>query len=355
MGVLSKNSLVILILFLSFVGCKDNDKPEPINEVVYEDWSKIPNTEIYLSSRNVTALEGYDSFLFVQCLKSFYILNSDLHRVDGGGRSLSKEPFFDNRPKIGSDWTVINGDRGFEVFSNFNPVNERFGLRLYYQNYIGNQCTFVSASHLNDKNSLSVIWSFQKTKDSVDYYLDTYKFDEYVDKIVDSSRLRLEVYNDYYQRIRDVAVFNEVTYCSIGGLTYRIEDNVLTDSIRFDLRNFQKFRNGIIAFGQRVFYVGDKEPNKEGIMYSGDNGKTWEYLYSSEGYINANLKIVNDKIFLFKGQDMIHLDLDNGVQKGLNMTGLDAFIKDISFVAGKVIVGTDAGVYYKSWESFLNK
>ena len=52
---------------------------------------------------------------------------------------------------------------------------------------------------------------------------------------------------------------------------------------------------------------------------------------------------------------MIHLDLDNGVQKGLNMTGLDAFIKDISFVAGKVIVGTDAGVYYKSWESFLNK
>jgi hypothetical protein len=200
-----------------------------------------------------------------------------------------------------------------------------------------------------------VIWSFQKTKDSVDYYLDTYKFDEYVDKIVDSSRLRLEVYNDYYQRIRDVAVFNEVNYCSIGGLTYRIEDNVLTDSIRFDLRNFQKFRNGIIAFGQRVFYVGDKEPNKEGIMYSGDNGKTWEYLYSSEGYINANLKIVNDKIFLFKGQDMIHLDLDNGVQKGLNMTGLDAFIKDISFVAGKVIVGTDAGVYYKSWESFLNK
>ena len=122
MGVLSKNSLVILILFLSFVGCKDNDKPEPIKEVVYEDWSKIPNTEIYLSSRNVTALEGYDSFLFVQCLKSFYILNSDLQRVDGGGRSLSKEPFFDNRPKIGSDWTVINGDRGFEVFSNFDLI-----------------------------------------------------------------------------------------------------------------------------------------------------------------------------------------------------------------------------------------
>ena len=69
----------------------------------------------------------------------------------------------------------------------------------------------------------------------------------------------------------------------------------------------------------------------------------------------SNVFKSNDKIFLFKGQDMIHLDLDNGVQKGLNMTGLDAFIKDISFVAGKVIVGTDAGVYYKSWESFLNK
>ena len=106
MGVLSKNSLVILILFLSFVGCKDNDKPEPIKEVVYEDWSKIPNTEIYLSSRNVTALEGYDSFLFVQCLKSFYILNSDLQRVDGGGRSLSKEPFFDN-PNIFQPFTTV--------------------------------------------------------------------------------------------------------------------------------------------------------------------------------------------------------------------------------------------------------
>ncbi len=315
-----KNILLILLLILAFGGCKDDEQAEP-DAMVYEDWSKIPNTEIYLSNRNVTALGGYDSFLFVQCLNSFYILKSDLLRVDGGGKSLSKEPFFDNRPKIGSDWTVINGDRGFEVFSNFNPVNERFGLRLYYQNYIGDQCTFVSASHLDDKKGISVVWSFQKTKDSVEYYLDTFKFDDYVDKIVDSSRLRLEVYNDYYQRIREVAVFNDVSYCSIGGLTYRIGDNVPTDSIRFDLRNFQKFRNGIIAFGQRVFYVGDKEPKKEGIMYSGDNGKTWEYLYSSEGYINANLKIVNDKIFLLEGQDIIHLDLDNGVQKSLDLTG----------------------------------
>jgi hypothetical protein len=49
------------------------------------------------------------------------------------------------------------------------------------------------------------------------------------------------------------------------------------------------------------------------------------------------------------------LDIENGEFKEVNMDGTDAYFSDVTKLGDKAILGTESGVYYKSWESFLNK
>jgi hypothetical protein len=47
--------------------------------------------------------------------------------------------------------------------------------------------------------------------------------------------------------------------------------------------------------------------------------------------------------------------LNSATYTSIDLYGNEDYVKDISAIGNKVVVGTDAGVYYKSWESFLNK
>ena len=66
-------------------------------------------------------------------------------------------------------------------------------------------------------------------------------------------------------------------------------------------------------------------------------------------------KVMGEKLFTFESWFISVLDDKTNKMRRLNLDGLDAAIYTIEKIGNKVVVGTDAGVYYKSWESFLNK
>ncbi|MFT7379807.1 MAG: hypothetical protein ACI8ZQ_001560 [Bacteroidia bacterium] len=52
---------------------------------------------------------------------------------------------------------------------------------------------------------------------------------------------------------------------------------------------------------------------------------------------------------------IVRLDSESATSTSINLDGMEDYVKDISAIGNKIVVVTDAGVYYKSWESFLNK
>ena len=61
--------------------------------------------------------------------------------------------------------------------------------------------------------------------------------------------------------------------------------------------------------------------------------------------------------YIWKGMKnaIVRLDSESATSTSINLDGMEDYVKDISAIGDKIVVGTDAGVYYKSWESFLNK
>ena len=52
---------------------------------------------------------------------------------------------------------------------------------------------------------------------------------------------------------------------------------------------------------------------------------------------------------------IVILNSESASSTSINLDGMVYYVKDISAIGDKVLVGTDAGVYHKSLESFLNK
>jgi len=71
-------------------------------------------------------------------------------------------------------------------------------------------------------------------------------------------------------------------------------------------------------------------------------------------FAHGYLRSINDKLFIFTGNWVAHVDLTSGLVKKLNTERLDAYIRDIAKVGSKIAIGTDAGVYYMDWNKFLS-
>lgn len=346
-----KNILLIFALILAFAGCKDDDEVEP-EAVVYEDWQKVPSSEINLSNRNVLGLEGIGEELYIQCYNAFYVLDSNLKKVTNGYKNMNANPLT-YTPRFGKEFSVINNGLGFDIFNNDNPVNSYYGYRVHYPSSVDDRVASVCFTNVNDSRKFDLLWAVQKDKDSVDYMLDAYEFNEYGNEPINFKRQKLPVYNEDRPTIRDIKRIDNVVFCTLNGLTYRVVDGLLQDSIRYKLTDIQKFKGGLIATSEQVLYIGTEIKRPDGIVYSADFGKTWNYLYT--GFFTAKLKVVREEAYLIAGQEIVRLNAESATSTSINLDGMEDYVKDISAIGNKVVVGTDAGVYYKSWESFLNK
>lgn len=351
---LMKYGILTLLFFLSFVGCKNDTQPEPDTGVVYEDWEKVSSDVINLNSRNVIAMEAYDQNLYIKCLSSYYQLDSNLKRVGQYLIGLEKEPWSRKPAVIGRSYTInksegyagLFGYAGFEIKTTNNPFDEQYVLWI---DSLGSYASGGIYSGVDDDGQFSILYSTHFA-DSIDYYLGKYKlkFHEEVEELDKVSLGRGPTNGG----VSDVSIIDGIAYCSYFNKMSRIEAGKVTHEFLFNLRDVTKYQNAIIGIADNTWRGQADEPQ---LLISYDNGVSWTSVMKGRSLNSGNLKVVGDEILLVRGSSVLVLDIENGTFKEVDMAGTDAYFKDVTKLGNRAILGTRSGVYYKSWESFLNK
>ena len=368
MEVLSKNSLIILILFLSFMGCKDNDKPEPINEVVYEDWHLLPDSVIRYGYRDIRATELVGDELFILAGNSFYFL--DTASFD---RDKSINYIYENYISLGLNQSVKHNNH-YLLFQRYlrrpiitiwdavqpmEQINFEFSLAGFIQNF--DECFGLSS--INDLNEFDLVYRTYSNK-TVDYKLMTLAIDHTPGKfapiaLITKRESTLLSYKDsinaYPKTEPRVFKFGDLSFVSIDGSIFRFQDGELLDTNRYNFNNMFEHNGSLYAQNIWVGYFADELIRDYGLLRSDDQGETWQYIGYGSDLGLQNIKSFGEKLILYKQRNIAIIDLENGKIIEKDLTHLNAAIHSIEKIGNKVIVGTDAGVYYKSWESFLNK
>jgi hypothetical protein len=348
-----KNILLILLLILAFAGCKDDEQVEP-DAVVYEDWTKIPSSVISLNTRWVLTLEAYDTNLYIQCLQSFYHLDQNLARKAHYLTGFDKEPR-GKGPVIGNRYTIKKhneswGSTRFNICFTNDPLYDDFWLNY---DSISRPMTGAGNSNIDDEGNFGILYSKEVEEDSISIYFDSYKVTgRWQEPAARVDNLFLVKTSNTQALVSDVVIIDDVFYMSYYRNLARVENGNVTHSFPFNLRDIQKYGNALVGVADNIWRGMPDEPQ---LMISYDDGKSWSSVMKGRTLNSGNLKVVGEEILLIRGWYVLILDIENGEFKEVNMDGTDAYFSDVTKLGDKAILGTESGVYYKSWESFLNK
>jgi hypothetical protein len=161
--------------------------------------------------------------------------------------------------------------------------------------------------------------------------------------------------NAYPKSTPRVFKFDNLSFVSIDGIIYRLQNGELLDTSRYSFNNMFEYRGHLYAQQSWIKYSTDNLERTDGLLESKDQGKTWNYVGYGRDLANQNIKNINGKLVLYKYSNVAIIDLESKKIIEKDLTNLNAAIQTIEKVGDKIIVGTDAGVYYKSWKGFLNK
>lgn len=350
-----KNTLLILLIILAFAGCKDDECLEPDAGVVYEEWTKVSSDIIYLNSRSVVSIEAYDSNLYVQCVGSYYHLDKDLGLKYNYFKGLDKLPYFWERPKIGRTYMSSESENQINALTfELRPTNPlsgvnnsrgviidsigSYGAGGTYTRVENNEFGILYNTHFGD--SFTFIYNWYEIKESKNAPV-----------LLQTTYLGKTDYNPN-GGVADVSLVNGVSYCSIQNMSKRVENGVVTITFPFNLRDVVIYKNAIIGIADN-FWVGQADEPQ--LLISDDNGFSWSSVMIGRTLNSGNLKVIDNEILLINGGSVLNLNIDDGSFKVVDMKGTDAWIRDVTKMGDKAVLGTDHGLYYKSWESFLNK
>ena len=353
-----------LLVFLVIFGCK---KRNEIEKPISEDWQLVSEESIQYGYRDIRATEVIGDELFIMSRNSLYFfdtflikkkdksylysnnLSTDLNfSVKHNSNYLLFRKEFDK-----SRIEIIDSKQPIEQISyEFTPleINTTFDEEFGY-------------SSINNSNEFDIVYRTY-ANNTVAYKYNTIFIDHITDKFApiaiksknEKTLLSYQVSVNSYPKITPrVYKFNNLSFVSVGGIIYRLQNGELLDTSRYTFNNMFEYKG--LLYAQQPFsqYVADNLERQDGLLESKDQGKTWKYVGYGRDLGNQNIKNICGKLVLYKRRNIAIIDLDNMKIIEKDLTNLNAAIQSIEKVGNKIIVGTDAGVYYKSWEAFLNK
>lgn len=358
-----KNILLLLLFFLAFAGCKDDDVLEP-DAVAYEEWKQLPDSIIRYGYRDIVSTEYRKGKLHVQAKNSYYSLDSNLELSNSSSwKGVHTNSTSDQRysPQYGKDYGIqINRYDGLSIFDldqiGLDQISYDFSL-----DNLDDGLVYWAYSGIGDKK-FSVVTACL-LNDTAYYYLHNYQINHEPGNFVPINLVK-------EQRVLLRKHENKVSYPSsaiyvfrmggkvlvhIDGMFYTYDNDILQVTSRNWVTRAFEADGSLYAASMSVIYFDDQHRTSDGLLISKDQGLTWQYYGYGDTYRVSNFKVLNGLKFMYKSWFIALLDEETNDVKEMNLDGLDAAIQSIEKVGDKVVVGTDAGVYYKSWESFLNK
>lgn len=359
-----KNVILILFILLAFGACKDDSQPEPDAGVVYENWKILPDSTIRYGFRDIVSTEYRNGILHVNAKNSYYSLDSNLklsqyrNWIDINTNSTFNQNI---SPKYSDDYGIlINEHNGLTVFDLEQIGSEQISFR-FSKDEVEEGTVYWKYSSIDEDKGFSIITS-SIVNDSAYYYLHNYTIDHEPGafkriKLIKENRVMLLSYKFEAYPVAPINVYrlSGKIIAHLDGTIYTFNGDKLEDTSRFYITKAFEADGNLYAASMSVIYFSDNHQTSDGLLVSKNQGITWEYYGYGSTYRVSNFKVLNGLKFMYKSSFIALLDDETKEVREMNLNGLDAAIHSIEKVGNKVVVGTDAGVYYKSWESFLNK
>lgn len=154
------------------------------------------------------------------------------------------------------------------------------------------------------------------------------------------------------ESILSINAVDDVVFVTTSSRSYRLQDGLVTDSAAISLRDL--VRCGDLYYATCNWRATPQQEYPEGLVYSTDKGRNWQYIGTGSSFSLGQLLSRNDKLFLNTGSRLSYIDVAHkAVTPLLSYTDVHGLIRTIHIFRNKTYIGTDAGVYYKSLDGFL--
>lgn len=366
MRALIKNSLVILFFILAIAGCKDNEEPELIQGVVYEDWQLLPDFTLG-TSENILAIEYRGERVHLQTSNSYFGLDTNLSLVEKHSIFSPTTSFDLWAPKYGNEYAIFPNElRGFTIIDLQQPTNDGVTLKTS-ANYFGQSVFVMHHSEITTHNEFSTV-TMTRNGDFVYTILQNFRIlhtpntpnkinVEEVDRIV------LDSIKSEGWPLANFAVYKNDEYAlyNLNRKYFVFSQGELISKRQYFFRNMINYDGLLYAGGDTMENLISGGANWIGGLYASNNqGKSWELIIEdkSKSLYNVQFEVLDDFLIIYGESGDFSLSTFNPQKievKRINTNGLPGRVLCIEKVGNKVLVGTSNGVYYKSWESFLNK
>ncbi len=353
---ISAAMLICLCTFLCLApACKKKKDADPVP--VREQWTLMPKTQVYYGNRNIIAAYADEKNLFFLTPFMMYTFDSSMTKNNA---QLFDVPGYDNGSldvKFGREFRIFNNfdKSAIVVADNIRRYNASSNALLARDLHPGGEAWIYTYTAPGDQSVFYLAYGLKTpgTEDSVDIYLNCYKVvrNTYVDIDLQWGK---KVLTNYHQQVfhGEVSYLNEaggIVYMTSGGITFRLENGVVTDTLRHSIKSLASVGNELYANVRGSFFP-PNEQKPEGLLRSVDKGKTWDYTGTGSSFADGRLQVMGGHLYLLTWYGIVQLDVSGGTK---DINRIDGEIRSMSLFHDRVYIGTDAGVYVKSYKTFI--
>lgn len=339
--------LLVVILTSSCKKKKEASAPEK------EKWTLMPRDKIYYGDRDIIAAfaDADEKYLYFGTPFLMYIFDDNEHQVTAQGFDVPKFKSGNLQLKFGEHFRIFNNidNSAIAIADNIDRYNASISALPVKDLSFGKEA-YIDAFTAPDKQSVFYVVYSVYHDDTADIYMNCYKArrDYYVEMDLQWSK-KLTSKKRFTYTGSTVNEAGGIVFLTISGTGYRIENGIITDTLRNYIKDVVTIGNTFYASTHWTWDISMNEERPEGLLRSDDLGKTWEYIGTGSSFDDGNLQVAGGHLYLVTSYAVVQLDIPNGTR---DISGIEGQINTMTLFRNKVYIGTDAGVYVKSYKAF---
>lgn len=329
--------------------------------MVYEELKILHDSIIRYGYRDIVSTEFRGNELHIFAKNSYYKLDTNLSITKNGwwGIETKSLPYTRYQIKYGDHYGLMfNKYDGITVFDLDQAYSDQINFKMS-KTYIQEGITGWCYSEVDETNRFSVLTA-SREGDSAVWRLHNYLIDHNPGafqpiKLIKEDNIILIAFdsNVPLNAAFSLTRIGGKILAHVDGVLHTFKGSVLESTSRYWINSAIEVDGDFYALNNGVRYISDNHQTYDGLIISRDRGITWNYYENKSLQVNSSFKEIGGKKIVFQSWFIGLLEDETDKVKQLDLEGLDAAIYTLEKIGNKVVVGTDAGVYYKSWESFF--
>jgi hypothetical protein len=355
-----KLPIIVFLCCLLFSQCKKKDIP-PVVQPEKESWQRLSESLMGFDARNIRTSYADSQNLMFFAYNSTYIFDSSFSSPKSYNYIFNSPGYINNNLlyKAGPHFRIFNNQQntGIMITANQNASNSSLTyLSALEAAGVQGIISDFTAPDEQDNFYAAITTGSELEQGEKSFILYKYHLVHEENVVVHKELLwKKNLFSgttNAEDRVLAVNAVDDIAFVTTLEKTYRIENGQVTDSTFISIRDVVKSDSYYVATCAWRATAQQEYPN--GLIYSKDGGHNWQYFGTGYPFSTGQLLTIGDKLFLNKGNLLAMIDFEkNALIPWLRATDVNGDIRTLNLFHNKVYIGTDAGVYYKSLEGFM--